>query len=222
MSDELTKLIENIKIDECWKTVIHNHKEEINKILEYYNELNIIYPPKESIFKVFEMNVMDIKLVILGQDSYHGKGQANGLAFSVNNGIKVPPSLQNIFKEIKNTYPERNYQYSHGNLERWSTEENIFLLNCSLSVIEGKPGSFMDKWKPFTDDVIKMIAENNIKAVFLLLGNYSKEKLKIINNHERCITCAHPSPLSAYRGFIGSKIFKKIDEKLNYNINWSI
>jgi len=222
MINNFTELIEKINIHESWKPVFYNHEQELNTIIEYYNELDIIYPPKEFIFRVFEMNIMDIKLVILGQDCYHGKGQANGLAFSVNNSIKIPPSLNNIFKEIKNTYPERNYEFSHGNLERWSNKENIFLLNCSLSVIEGKPGSFMNKWKPFTDDVIKMIAENNIKAVFLLLGNYSKEKLKIINNHDRCITCAHPSPLSAYRGFLGSKIFKKIDEKLEYNIDWSI
>jgi len=80
----------------------------------------------------------------------------------------------------------------------------------------------MNKWKAFTDDIIIHIAENNINAVFLLLGNYAREKLKIINNNDRCITCAHPSPLSAYRGFLGSNIFKKIDEKLKYNINWSI
>lgn len=216
----LLELLENI--DESWYPIFHKHEDELNKLIELYNGIDIIYPPKENIFKVFSMNIMDIKLVLLGQDSYHALGQANGLAFSVNNGTKIPPSLQNIFKEIKNTYPEKKYEFTHGNLERWFLEENIFLLNCSLSVIEKKPGSFMSKWKAFTDDIIIHIAENNINAVFLLLGNYAKEKLKIINNTDRCITCAHPSPLSAYRGFLGSNIFKKIDEKLKYNINWSI
>jgi len=101
MINNFTELIEKTNIHECWKPVFHNHEQELNKIIEYYNDLDIIYPPKEYIFRVFEMNIMDIKLVILGQDCYHGKGQANGLAFSVNNTIRIPPSLVNIFKEIK-------------------------------------------------------------------------------------------------------------------------
>ena len=215
----LSELIQNTH--ECWKPIFNKYENKINLILNNY-EHNIIFPHKELIFKVFEMNIVDIKLIILGQDCYHGFEQANGLAFSVNNSIKIPPSLKNIYKEIKNSYPEKNYIFNHGNLERWAKEENIFLLNCSLCVAQGKPGSFMEEWKIITDDIIKMIAENNKNAIFLLLGNYAKEKLKIINNHERCIICAHPSPLSAYRGFIGSKIFKKIDEKLIDKINWSL
>jgi uracil-DNA glycosylase len=218
----LDNLMENIH--ECWKPVFINHYESIKKILEIYDIIDEIYPPKELIFRVFKINISDIKLVLLGQDSYHGKNQANGLAFSVNTDIKIPPSLKNIYKEIKNCYPEEDYEFSHGNLERWFNEEKIFLFNCSLCVFEGKPGSFINKWELFTNDIIKLIAENNKNAIFLLLGNFAKEKLNIINNIDKCITCVHPSPLSANRGFIGSKIFLKVDEKLSegLKINWSL
>ena len=214
-------MIENIH--QCWKPLFIKHKNLINNLLNYKLSDNIlIYPEKNDIFKVFSMDVYDIKFVILGQDPYHQKGQANGLAFSVNNNIKIPPSLRNIYKELQNSYPENNYQFMHGNLDRWFHEEKIFLLNSSLTVIEGKPGIFIKEWSPFTDDVIKFISEHNKNCIFLLLGNFAKEKIKFIEDKEKCIIGVHPSPLSANRGFIGSKIFKKIDEKLGYKINWNI
>jgi uracil-DNA glycosylase len=169
------------------------------------------------------MDIDLIKVVLLGQDPYHGKDQAHGLSFSVNKNVKIPPSLSNIYKELQNEFPDKNYEFPHGNLEKWFNKEHIFLLNCSLSVVEGKPGSLLKKWIEFTDDVIKFIAEHNKKCIFLLLGNFSKEKTKYIENYEeRCIVGVHPSPLSAHRGFFGSNIFSELNKKLNYEIDWSI
>lgn len=177
------------------------------------------YPPKEYIYRVFQMPLENIKIVLLGQDPYHGPNQANGLSFSVNTGIRIPPSLLNIFKELKQEFPERNYEFLHGNLEKW-IEQGIFLLNCSLTVKPGQPGSHMSVWKSFTDDIIKYISEQNTSCVFLLLGNFAKSKQVFIKNKERCILGIHPSPLA--RGFLGSGIFKKVEEKLNTEIDWSI
>ena len=207
-------------IHPSWNLIFEKHKDVINEILENNNK--VIYPPKEDIFKVFSMDVHDIKVLLLGQDPYHAKDQAHGLAFSVNKNVKIPPSLKNIYKELQNEYPEKNYIFNHGNLERWFFEEKIFLLNSSLTVIEGKPGSFIKIWSKITDDIIQFISENNKNCIFLLLGNYAKEKVKFINDKNRIILGVHPSPLSANRGFFGSNIFKKLDEKLNYNINWNI
>jgi len=149
--------------------------------------------------------------------------QAHGLSFSVmKSHKKIPPSLKNIYKEIQNEYPDKNYIFEHGNLERWFNEEKIFLLNSALTVIEGNPGSLIKKWSKITDEIIEFISENNKNCLFLLLGNYAKEKAKFISDKDRIIYGVHPSPLSANRGFFGSNIFKKLDEKLNYNINWNI
>lgn len=215
---------ESIKnISPCWLHLFDKHKELISDIFNTSLEYQLpIYPPYHLIFKVFEMDVNDIKIVFLGQDCYHGPNQAMGLSFSVNNDVKIPPSLANIYKELKNTYPERNYVFENGNLEKWFTREKIFLLNCALTVLEGKPAIFMKKWQPFTEDVIKFINDNNKKCLFLLLGNFAKEKLKLIDDESRTILGVHPSPLSAHKGFLGSKIFKKLDEKLGYDVDWTI
>lgn len=210
-------------INSCWQHIFDTHNiliSDMEKILEDNNQK--IYPLKEDWFRVFSMNVNDIKIVLLGQDPYHGIGQAHGFAFSVNKGVRIPPSLMNIYKELKIEYPERNYDFSHGNLEQWFLREKIFLLNASLSVIESKPGSFMKKWSPFTDDVIKFIADTNKNCIFLLLGNFAKDKDKFIENKDIIIYGVHPSPLSAHRGFFGSNIFKKIDFILKTDVNWTI
>jgi len=212
------------KVHSSWLPIFEKHRERINKIFDLIDDIypTIIYPPSEQVFKVFEMDVKDIKIVLLGQDSYHGPGQANGMAFSVNLDIKIPPSLVNIYKELKNTYPERNYEFEHGNLNRWFYEEKIFLLNCGLSVIESRAGSLLERWTPFTDDIIKFISEQNNNCIFLLFGNYAKDKMKYIQNKDNIICGVHPSPLSANRGFLGSKIFKEVDEKIGYDIDWRI
>jgi len=201
-------------IHESWKPIFDNFKFDIDTL--YSN--NIVYPPKELIFRVFEIDMNKIKVVILGQDPYHGINQANGLSFSVSENIKIPPSLKNIFKELKLEYPERNYEFNHGNLERWLYEEKIFLLNCSLTVIDSKPASHIKFWEHFTDKIIKYISENNNNCIFLLLGNFAKKKSKFIVNQDNIIYGIHPSPLA--RGFIGSNIFIKVENKVGI-INWS-
>ena len=168
------------------------------------------------------MDVREIKVLLLGQDPYHGPGQAHGLSFSVPEGVKIPPSLRNIYKELQNEFPERNYKFDSGNLEKWFYREKIFLLNASLSVIKEKPGSQMKIWEGFTNNVIKFVSEQNKSCVFLLLGNFAKAKECLIYNKERIIKCVHPSPLSAHNGFFGSGIFKKVEELLGTNIDWSI
>ena len=210
-------------IHPSWQPIFDKHDTLISIMKQIKNHNNDpIYPPEPDWFRVFEMDVLDIKVVLLGQDPYHGPDQAHGFAFSVNKGIRIPPSLLNIFKELKLEYPERNYDFEHGNLEKWFSREKIFLLNASLSVIEGKPGSLMKQWSPFTDDVIKFIQESNKNCIFLLLGNFAKDKDKFIENKERIIYGVHPSPLSANRGFFGSNIFKKVDGISGTPINWSI
>ena len=185
---------------ESWKPLFDKYNFDIDKL---YSSKDIIYPKKEDLFRVFTMDVKEINVLLLGQDPYHGKNQAHGLSFSVADNIRIPPSLKNIFKELQMEFPERNYKFTTGNLEKWFSREKIFLLNASLSVIEGKPGSHMKIWKDFTDDVIKFVNNNNSKCLFLLLGNFAKEKEKFIVNKERIVESYHPSPLSAYNGFFG-------------------
>lgn len=179
-----------------------------------------VYPPKECIFKAFTIDVKDIRVVLLGQDPYHGKGQAHGLSFSVPTGVPKPPSLLNICKELQNEFPERGYKFPSGNLERWLTEEYIFLCNASLSVLEGKANSHSDIWGSFTDDVIQFIVKNNSTCIFLLLGSFAKSKAIFIPDPNRIVTGVHPSPLSAHKGFFGSGIFMKVEKQLGSPIHW--
>lgn len=202
---------------------IHNswtklfNKYDIN--LDEIYEIGEVYPPKELVFRVFQMDVKDIRVVLLGQDPYHGQNQAHGLSFSVPDGEKIPPSLKNIYKELKLEFPERNYDFSSGNLEQWFTREKIFLLNSSLTVQKGKAGSDMSIWEEFTDEIIKFISEQNDNCVFLLLGNYAKSKHVFIKNKSKIVTEVHPSPLA--RGFVGSNVFKRVESALGYEVNWS-
>ncbi len=212
------------KIDNSWKLFFEKHKILLENIEKKINETSIkpIYPPKELRFRVFEKNIQNIKVVIIGQDPYHQKEQAMGLSFSVPKNVKIPPSLVNIYKEIKSNFPERNYNFNHGDLSNWFINEDIFLLNASLSVEEGKAGSHLKYWEVFTNEVIKYIVENNSKAIFLLFGNYAISKSQFIEDKERILSTSHPSPLGAYKGFIGSNIFKKCEEKYGEKINWEI
>lgn len=203
------------KVHKSWKPIFDQYEIDIDQIYIKNN----VYPPKESIFKVFEMDVKDIEILLLGQDPYHGENQAHGLSFSVPSNTKIPPSLRNIFKELNLEFPERNYIFKSGNLEKWFYKEKIFLLNSSLSVIKGHPGSQMNLWEEFTNDVIKFISDNNETCIFLLLGNFAKAKSKFIKNKSLIINGIHPSPLA--RGFVGSNIFKKVETLLNKQIDWS-
>ena len=203
---------------ESWKPLFDKFNIDIDEI---YSGSEVVYPEKEHLFRVFEMDVREIKILLLGQDPYHGLDQAHGLSFSVPEGIKIPPSLRNIYKELQSEFPERNYKFHSGNLEKWFYREKIFLLNASLSVIKEKPGSQMKIWEGFTNNVIKFVSEQNKSCVFLLLGNFAKAKECLISNKERIIKGVHPSPLSAHNGFFGSGMFKKVEELLGSNIDWS-
>jgi uracil-DNA glycosylase len=206
-------------IHESWKSLFDQYDFDLD---ELYNSGEIIYPTRENIFKVFEMDLNEIKVLLLGQDPYHNPNQANGLSFSVNDGIIIPPSLKNIYKELQSEFPERNYTFNSGNLEKWFRREKIFLLNASLSVIKNKPASQMKIWEEFTNDAIKYISENNNKCIFILLGNFAKSKQVYISNKNNIITGVHPSPLSAHNGFFGSNLFKNIENKLGHQIDWNI
>lgn len=213
------------KIHKSWKPLFNNYYFNISEIYlnEHENEDedkdNEIYPPKEKLFRVFEMDVKEIKIVLLGQEPYHRKFQADGLSFSVSNGVAIPPSLKNIFKELVRCFPERNYKFKSGNLEKWFYREKIFLLNTALTVVKGKPGSNISMWEDFTNDVIKFISENNENCIYILLGNYAKSKKKFIKNKNNIIEEVHPSPLT--KGFIGSNVFQKVEDLIGKKINWN-
>jgi uracil-DNA glycosylase len=198
-----------------WEKLFNQYDINLDEIYE----IGEVYPAKELVFRVFQMDVKVIRIVLLGQDPYHGPNQANGLSFSVPVSQKIPPSLKNIFKEINLEFPERNYIFDSGNLEKWFFREKIFLLNSSLTVQKGKAGSDMSIWEEFTNEVIKFISEQNDNCVFLLLGNYAKSKNAFIKNKSKIITEVHPSPLA--RGFIGSNVFKRVENSLGQEVNWS-
>lgn len=202
-------------IHKSWKPIFEQYDFDLNDIYE-----GEVYPPRNDLFRVFQLPVEEIRVVLLGQDPYHGQGQAHGYSFSVPDGVPVPPSLQNIYKELKLCFPERNYTFPSGNLEQWVLREKIFLCNASLTVEKGKPGSHMDIWKEFTNEVIQYIDKMNPTCVFLLLGNFAKNKEALIKKKDRVVTEVHPSPLA--RGFVGSKVFQRVENVLGYEINWSI
>lgn len=210
-------------IHESWGSLFTKWSLELQSILDdvYSQDSKIpTYPPHNLVFTAFQMPISDIKVVLLGQDVYHGEGQAMGLSFSVPATIKIPPSLVNIFKEIKNEFPDRNYNFQNGDLSIWQSREGIMLLNSALTVKRSSPLSHIKKWVAFSDAVIEYILENNDKCIFLLLGNYAKEKQKIIKSTNRCILGIHPSPLSAHNGFFNSGIFTNLESRLGYQINW--
>ncbi len=174
-------------------------------------ETKKIYPEKSNLFSVFEHTEFDdVKVVILGQDPYHGENQAHGLCFSVQKGVKIPPSLRNMFQELEKDlgipYP------SHGSLLNWANQ-GVFLLNTILSVEEGKPLSHQGKgWETFTDEVILKLNEKSTPVIFVLWGANARKKKKLITNpSHKILEGAHPSPLSAYRGFFGSCPFSKMN-----------
>lgn len=204
-----------------WKILDEEFKKDyyiqLNNFLEKEYKNKTIYPKKEDIFNAFKyFNFEDLKVVILGQDPYHEEGQAMGLSFSVPNDIKRPPSLNNIFKELEN---DLNIKNENNDLTSWA-KQGVLLLNTVLTVEQGLANSHKNKgWEIFTDNVIKYIDENKNNVVFILWGNNAREKKKIIKNNY-IIESNHPSPLSACRGFFGSKPFSKTNEYLkSKNIN---
>lgn len=221
----------NINIEESWKQILADEFDS-----EYFANLKAflleekkkyqIYPAGNKIFSAFDLTPFDkVKVVILGQDPYHGAGQAHGLCFSVQDGIKQPPSLINIFKEIESDTGIK--MSDSGNLENWA-KQGVLLLNATLTVRANQAGSHQNKgWEIFTDAVIRKISEKKQDIVFILWGSYAQAKTKIIDNSKHFILKAvHPSPLSVYRGFFGSKHFSKTNEFLiskgKTPIDWKI
>jgi uracil-DNA glycosylase len=210
----------DIKIEESWKEVMKEefHKTYFENIVAFLKTEKalgkIIYPPGSLLFNAFYKTPFDhVKVVILGQDPYHGPKQAHGLCFSVPEGIPKPPSLVNIFKELQSDLGIE--PSAHGNLEKWA-EQGVLLLNASLTVRQNDPGSHAKiGWLEFTDAVIKKISDQKNGVVFLLWGRFAQEKQSLIDqtNHH-VLKAAHPSPLSAFNGFFGCKHFSKTNEIL--------
>ncbi|MEM9298503.1 MAG: uracil-DNA glycosylase [Bacteroidota bacterium] len=219
----------NVKISESWKTHL---QPEFNK--PYFSELvqfvkieyenHTVYPPGKKIFNAFNhCSFDDVRVVIIGQDPYHGPGQANGLCFSVSDGIRKPPSLLNIFKELHadlgKPVPES------GNLERWA-DQGVLLLNATLTVRAHTAGSHQKKgWEDFTDSVIRLVSNQKENVVFILWGAYAQKKGEVIDRSKHhIISSAHPSPFAADRGFFGSKPFSRanayLTEKGKQTIDW--
>lgn len=205
-------------MDNSWKEIFKNYpkRNELGITVDNINKKRqtaTIYPPKELVFKVFDLPLEDIKVVILGQDPYHNPGQACGLSFSVNDGVPLPKSLINIYKEL---YDDLGITPAKtGNLEKWF-KQGIFLLNSVLTVEEYSPASHSNVgWQDFTDYIIETISQKNNNIVFVLWGSYARSKKTLIDSsRHKIIESPHPSPLSAYRGFFGSKVFSRINSYL--------
>lgn len=182
----------------------------MNNIYMDYENFDV-YPKREDIFKAFELtDYSDVKIVILGQDPYHQRGQANGLAFSVNKGVKMPPSLRNIFKEIKEDLGIVN---TNTDLTNWANQ-GILLLNTVLTVKDSKPKSYANTyWNKFTDKVISRVSKKG-NIIFLLWGNDAINKSRLICENNYILSSTHPSPLSAYRGFLGCRHFSRANNIL--------
>jgi uracil-DNA glycosylase len=209
----------NVRIDESWREVL---QEEFDK--PYFEFLTsfvrqeyrsaVCFPPAALIFKAFDMCPFDkVKVVILGQDPYHDLGQANGLCFSVNDGMPVPPSLENIYKELQRDLGKPIPR--SGNLERWASQ-GVLLLNATLTVRAHQPGSHQNKgWEELTDAAVSQLNARRKNIVYMLWGNYARRKGEFINQRSNLVlTAPHPSPLSAHRGFIGCGHFSQANTYL--------
>lgn len=209
----------NVAIEESWKEVLSPEfkKDYFIRLTDFVRQeyqTTTVYPPGKLIFNAFNLcPYPKVKVVIIGQDPYHGPGQAHGLCFSVNDGVPFPPSLQNIFKEIQgdlgSPIPET------GNLTRWA-EQGVLMLNATLTVRAHQAGSHQRRgWEEFTDAAIRALAENREHLVFILWGTYAQKKGAFISRDRHLVlTSVHPSPLSAYHGFFGNKHFSRANAYL--------
>ena len=222
----------NIQIEDSWKAALIEEFEkpyfaEIRRFLQEEKAAGkIIYPPGSLIFNAFNSTPFEkVRVVILGQDPYHGAGQAHGLCFSVQHGVKPPPSLVNIYKELKD---DVGFEIpKHGNLQKW-TEQGVFLLNAMLTVEANQPASHQKKgWEEFTNAVIQNLSKDRNGLIFILWGNFAQQKAVLIDESKHTILkAAHPSPFSAYNGFFGCKHFSKTNEILKargeVEIDWQV
>jgi uracil-DNA glycosylase len=221
----------NVEIEASWKTQLSEqfsapYFSELKAFLKEEKRQQIIYPRGDQIFNAFNHTPFDkVKAVILGQDPYHGAGQAHGLCFSVQDGIKPPPSLVNIFKEMETDLGLP--RPTSGNLENWA-KQGVLMINATMTVRQSQAGSHQGKgWETFTDAVIKRISEQREGVVFLLWGRFAQNKAALIDHEKHhVLKAAHPSPFSAYNGFFGCKHFTKTNELLTKQnvepIDWSL
>jgi uracil-DNA glycosylase len=223
---------DRIRLEPSWKQRVGDYlqREEMRALSAFVRQRKAagvrVYPPGAQIFAAFDATPFDaVKVVILGQDPYHGPGQAHGLCFSVLPGVPVPPSLDNIFKEIQRDLGIA--RPDHGYLLAWA-ERGVLLLNAVLTVEEGRPGSHQGKgWEGFTDHVVEILDRERENLVFLLWGSYAQAKGKVIDTRRhRVLRTTHPSPLSAHRGFLGCGHFSSANEYLSRHgaapIDWSL
>tara|TARA_B110000093_G_scaffold57158_1_gene61562 strand:+ start:1481 stop:2155 length:675 start_codon:yes stop_codon:yes gene_type:complete len=223
-------LIRN-ELEKSWENKMKKEFEKdyfsiLNQFLKQEYKEQTIFPEKKLIFNALNSTPFNkVKVVIIGQDPYHGKGQAHGLSFSVTEGIKTPPSLVNIFKEIESDLKINNH--GKGDLTKWA-KQGVLLLNATLTVRENTPGSHQNKgWEQFTDQIISTISEERKDLVFLLWGKFAQNKTKLIDkNKHHILMSSHPSPLSSYRGFLGCKHFSECNNILKREnkteINWQL
>lgn len=209
----------DVKIAPSWKEKLNEeftkpYFVQLTDFVRNEYQTQVVYPPAKQIFNAFDCCDFDqVKVVIIGQDPYHGPGQANGLCFSVSPGVKMPPSLVNIFKEIESDlgkpFPP------NGDLSRWANQ-GVLLINATLTVRASTAGSHQNKgWEQFTDAVIREVSEKKNNIVFLLWGAYAQKKGQIINRNKHLVLAsAHPSPFSAHNGFFGNKHFSKTNDYL--------
>lgn len=222
-----------VQIDAGWDEILRpeldsDYMKKLFSYLEQQQSAGInIFPPKQLLFNAFsETPFEEVKVVILGQDPYHGRDQAHGLAFSVQRHVKCPPSLRNIFKELANDIPGF-VKPANGDLSHWA-RQGVLLLNTTLSVEEGKAASHQQKgWEIFTDHVVSKLSEKKEKLIFLLWGKHAQGKKHLIDSNKHYILeAAHPSPLSAHNGFLGCRHFSKANELLKANgkkiIDWQV
>lgn len=221
----------NPQIEESWKEILTEEFQSdyfavLKEFLVRERQKGPVYPPGSLIFHAFNKTPFDkVKVVLLGQDPYHGKGQAQGLCFSVPVGIAQPPSLVNIFKELNNDLGIKIPK--HGCLEKWATQ-GVLLLNATLTVRENQAGSHQGRgWETFTNAVIKKLSDKRVGLIFLLWGKYAQAKEELIDTRKHYILkAAHPSPFSAYNGFFGCRHFSKTNEILSRHgldpVNWAI
>lgn len=220
----------DVKIEESWKNALSDEfeKEYFQKLTDFvrgeYLAGKTVYPEPKNIFNAFNLCPLnEVRVVIIGQDPYHEPGQAHGLCFSVQNGVDLPPSLVNIYKEIESDIGHKSI--TNGDLTQWA-RQGVLLLNSTLTVQAHLAASHSGKgWETFTDAVIKTIAQNKKHVVYMLWGSFAQNKAAIVDKNENLIlTSAHPSPLSAYRGFFGNHHFSRANEYLiahgDEPINW--
>ena len=209
-----------VKIEESWRKVLQPqfdsaYFELLTTFVRRAYQSGVVYPPGSKIFEAFNRTPFDkVKVVIIGQDPYHGPNQAHGLCFSVQPGVAVPPSLDNIYKELSQEY-QLDYTQRNGDLSHWA-DQGVLLLNATLTVQAGMPGSHQGKgWETFTDAAIQALSDQREHLVFLLWGSYAQKKGRIIDRRKHLVLeTAHPSPLSVYRGFFGCGHFVKTNQYL--------